>query len=145
MPDKITKEQRSLNMSHIRSKDTSIEVRVRKSLFNDGFRYRKNVSKLPGKPDIVLEKYKTVIFVNGCFFHHHSGCKLAYVPKSNTDYWVAKFERNVINDEKNKKMLEKIGYQVITVWECEIKEDFTKTLESLEFNIISNLNKGMYK
>lgn len=145
MPDKITKEQRSLNMSHIRSKDTSIEVRVRKSLFNDGFRYRKNVSKLPGKPDIVLEKYKTVIFVNGCFFHHHSGCKLAYVPKSNTDYWVAKFERNVINDEKNKKMLEKIGYQVITLWECEIKKDFTKTLELLEFKIISNLNKGMHK
>lgn len=132
-------------MSHIRSKDTSIEVRVRKSLFNDGFRYRKNVSKLPGKPDIVLEKYKTVIFVNGCFFHHHSGCKLAYVPKSNTDYWVAKFERNVINDEKNKKMLEKIGYQVITLWECEIKKDFTKTLELLEFKIISNLNKGMHK
>lgn len=145
MPDKITKEQRSLNMSHIRSKDTSIEVRVRKSLFNDGFRYRKNVSKLPGKPDIVLEKYKTVIFVNGCFFHHHSGCKLAYVPKSNTDYWVAKFERNVINDEKNKKMLEKIGYQVITLWECEIKKDFTKTLELLEFKIISNLNKGLHK
>lgn len=145
MPDKITKEQRSLNMSHIRSKDTSIEVRVRKSLFNNGFRYRKNVSKLPGKPDIVLEKYKTVIFVNGCFFHHHSGCKLAYVPKSNTDYWVAKFERNVINDEKNKKMLEKIGYQVITLWECEIKKDFTKTLELLEFKIISNLNKGMHK
>lgn len=145
MPDRITKEQRSLNMSHIRSKDTSIEVRVRKSLFNDGFRYRKNVSKLPGKPDIVLEKYKTVIFVNGCFFHHHSGCKLAYVPKSNTDYWVAKFERNVINDEKNKKMLEKIGYQVITLWECEIKKDFTKTLELLEFKIISNLNKGMHK
>lgn len=132
-------------MSHIRSKDTSIEVRVRKSLFNDGFRYRKNVSKLPGKPDIVLEKYKTVIFVNGCFFHHHCGCKLAYVPKSNTDYWVAKFERNVINDEKNKKMLEKIGYQVITLWECEIKKDFTKTLELLEFKIISNLNKGMHK
>lgn len=132
-------------MSHIRSKDTSIEVRVRKSLFNNGFRYRKNVSKLPGKPDIVLEKYKTVIFVNGCFFHHHSGCKLAYVPKSNTDYWVAKFERNVINDEKNKKMLEKIGYQVITLWECEIKKDFTKTLELLEFKIISNLNKGMHK
>lgn len=131
MADRITKEQRSLNMSQIRSKDTSIEIMVRKSLFNNGFRYRKNVSRLPGKPDIVLPKYKTAIFVNGCFFHHHKNCRLAYTPKSNTDYWINKFDRNNVNDIGNKKLLEQLGYHVITVWECEIKNDFENRMNLL--------------
>ena len=84
--DKLTKEQRSINMSHIRGKNTSLEITVRKRLFADGFRYRINVPDLPGKPDIVLPKYRTVIFVNGCFWHRHN-CKRATIPKTNTDYW----------------------------------------------------------
>lgn len=131
MADRITKEQRSLNMSHIRSKDTSIEIMVRKSLFNNGFRYRKNVTRLPGKPDIVLPKYKTAIFVNGCFFHRHKNCRLATMPKSNVDYWTSKFDRNIANDIKNKELLEKMGYKVITVWECEIRNDFENRIKLL--------------
>lgn len=131
MADRITKVQRSLNMSHIRGKDTSIEIMVRKSLFNNGFRYRKNVSRLPGKPDIVLPKYKTAIFVNGCFFHHHKNCRLATMPKSNVDYWTSKFDRNIENDIKNKELLEKMGYKVITVWECEIRNDSENRIKLL--------------
>ena len=139
MADRITKEQRSLNMSNIRSKDTSIEIMVRKSLFNNGFRYRKNVTRLPGKPDIVLPKYKTAIFVNGCFFHRHKNCRLATMPKSNVDYWTSKFDRNIANDIKNKELLEKMGYKVITVWECEIRNDFENRIKLLYREI-----KGSY-
>ena len=128
MADRITKEQRSSNMSHIRDKETSLEVMVRKHLFCCGYRYRKNDSKLPGKPDIVLKKYKTVIFVNGCFWHHHANCKYAYIPKSNVDYWSNKFERNMMNDKKNANKLRKMGYCVITVWECDLKKDFNKEM-----------------
>ena len=95
----LTHKQRSKNMSHIKSKNTSLEIAVRKRLFADGFRYRINVSDLPGKPDIVLPKYRTVIFVNGYFWHRHN-CKRATIPKTNTDYWMSKFEKNVQNDEK---------------------------------------------
>ena len=98
MSDKLSREKRSWNMSHIRSKDTSIEVKVRKFLFSKGFRYRKNDSKLPGKPDIVLPKYKTVIFVHGCYWHRHPGCKNCTMPSTNTDFWIDKFNKNVQND-----------------------------------------------
>ena len=131
MPDKITKKQRSENMRKIKSKDTSIEVKVRKYLYNHGFRYRKNVKELPGTPDIVLDKYKVVIFVNGCFFHHHNNCKLAYIPKSNTDFWIKKFNRNIENDIKHINQLEQMDYKVITVWECEIKDCFEYRMEEL--------------
>ena len=129
--DKLTKEQRSINMSHIRGKNTSLEIAVRKRLFADGFRYRINVSNLPGKPDIVLPKYNTVIFVNGCFWHRHS-CKRATIPKTNTDYWIKKFENNVKNDEKNYALLRNLGWHVIVVWECEIKSDCDKLISSVE-------------
>lgn len=129
--DKLTKEQRSINMSHIKGKNTSLEIAVRKRLFADGFRYRINVSNLPGKPDIVLPKYNTVIFVNGCFWHRHS-CKRATIPKTNTDYWIKKFENNVKNDEKNYALLRNLGWHVIVVWECEIKSDFDKLISSVE-------------
>lgn len=131
MPDKITKKQRSENMKKIRSKDTSIEVKVRKYLYHHGFRYRKNVKELPGTPDIVLRKYRVAIFVNGCFFHHHNNCRLAYIPKTNTDFWMKKFNRNIENDIKNINQLEQMDYKVITVWECEIKDCFEYRMEEL--------------
>ena len=131
MPDNLTKEQRHKNMSAIKGKDTSIEVRVRKYLWSHGFRYRKNVKDLPGKPDIVIPKYKTVIFINGCFWHHHFNCRHATIPKSNNDYWVKKINRNVDNDIKNYNLLQQMDYNVITVWECEIKEDFDHRMKLL--------------
>lgn len=100
MDDRLSKERRSWNMSRIRGKDTSIEISVRSYLFRNGFRFRKNVSSLPGSPDIVLPKYRTVIFINGCFWHHHEGCRYATVPKSRPEFWMSKFERNVFNDKK---------------------------------------------
>ena len=110
-------------MSRIHSKDTSIEVKVRKWLFNQGYRYRKNIKNLPGKPDVVLNGYKSVIFIHGCFWHRHSGCKDATTPKTRTDFWISKFERNVANDEKHFLELEKMGYRVIVIWECEVSGD----------------------
>lgn len=141
--DKLTKEQRSINMSHIRGKNTSLEIAVRKRLFADGFRYRINVSNLPGKPDIVLPKYNTVIFVNGCFWHRHN-CKRATTPKTNTDYWMNKFEKNVQNDEKNYALLRNLGWHVIVVWECEIKFDFDKLISSVENELRSISPKSIY-
>ena len=129
--DTVTKAQRSKNMSHIKNKNTALEIAVRKRLFADGFRYRINYSKLPGHPDIVLPKYHTVIFINGCFWHRHN-CKRATTPKTNTDYWTQKFERNVQNDEKNYRLLSNLGWHVIVVWECEIKADLNKLIRSVE-------------
>ena len=129
--DTMTKEQRHRNMSHIKSKNTSLEILVRKRLFHDGFRYRINVSNLPGKPDIVLPKYHTVIFVNGCFWHRHN-CKLATMPKTHTDFWKRKFEQNVKNDLANHKKLRNLGWHVVILWECEIKEDFEQLIKVTE-------------
>ena len=129
--DTMTKEQRHQNMSHIKSKNTSLEMLVRKRLFHDGFRYRINVSNLPGKPDIVLPKYHTVIFVNGCFWHRHN-CKLATMPKTHTEFWQRKFEQNVKNDLANHKKLRNMGWHVIILWECEIKEDFEQLIKVTE-------------
>jgi DNA mismatch endonuclease (patch repair protein) len=131
MPDRITKQQRSANMRAIKGKDTSLEIQVRKYLYHHGFRYRKNVKELPGKPDIVLDKYHTVIFVNGCFWHHHYNCKLAVMPKSRTEYWTKKINKNVENDIKNTKLLEHMDYQVVTIWECEIKNAFEDVMKSV--------------
>ena len=127
--DNRSKEARSENMSHIPSKDTSIEMKVRKWLFHQGYRYRKNVKSLPGKPDIVLNSYKTVIFIHGCFWHRHAGCKDATTPKTRTDFWNEKFERNVANDNKHLVELEKMGYRVIVIWECEITKNFEATMK----------------
>jgi len=131
MADSLSKEKRSWNMSKIRSKDTAIEVKVRKYLFSRGFRYRKNVKNLPGKPDIVLPKYKTVIFVHGCFWHRHEGCKDATTPKTRTDFWEEKFRKNVENDQLHTKQLVELGWNVITLWECEIEKNFEITMDSL--------------
>ena len=121
MADVHTPEQRSYNMSRIRGKDTKPEELVRKYLFSQGFRYRKNDARLPGKPDIVLPKYKTVIFVNGCFWHKHEGCKYFVWPKNNADFWKKKIESNVARDAKNYQQLESLGWKVLTIWECELK------------------------
>ena len=110
-------------MSRIKGKDTEIEVAVRKRLFSLGYRYRKNDKSLPGKPDIVFPKYKTVVFIHGCFWHMHSECKIARIPKSNTDFWINKLNYNVNKDQMNKKQLENLGWKVITIWECEIEKD----------------------
>lgn len=129
MADSVSKEQRSWNMSRIHGTDTSIEVMVRKHLFSKGFRYRKNVKDLPGKPDIVLPKYKTVIFVHGCFWHRHEGCKYATTPSSNSEYWQTKFRKNTENDKKHVQELSALGWKVITIWECEIKKSFEETMD----------------
>lgn len=121
MADNHSKEVRSINMSHIRSTNSKPEEIVRKYLFAEGFRYRKNVKSLPGCPDIVLLKYKTVIFVNGCFWHKHD-CPRFVWPSSNQDYWRPKILRNVERDNQSRKELETLGWKVITVWKCELKK-----------------------
>ena len=120
--DRLTPEERSANMRAIKGKDTKPEVLVRSMLHRAGYRFRKNVKELPGTPDIVLPKYKTVIFVHGCFWHRHKGCKQATTPKSNVDFWSEKFERNVANDKKHARQLRRLGWHVITVWECQLKK-----------------------
>lgn len=115
-------------MSRIRSQDTAIEVDIRKALFSRGFRYRKNVKNLPGAPDIVLPKYHTVVFVNGCFWHGHKNCKAGRIPKSRIEYWVDKIENNILRDKKNEELLRILGWKVIIVWECEVTKDFDETL-----------------
>ena len=118
--DILTKEKRSWNMSRIRGKDTKPELAVRSFLHRKGFRYRLHVNNLPGKPDIVLPKYKTVIFVHGCFWHRHKGCKFAYNPKSRENFWNNKFNDNVTRFKKVKKELEKLSWKVVVIWECEV-------------------------
>lgn len=119
-------------MSHIPSKNTKPEETVRKYLFRKGFRYRKNVNSLPGKPDIVLSKYRTAIFVNGCFWHAHKGCRWFVPPKSNINFWKKKFEYNRRRDLKNYDLLKQMGWKVIIVWECEIRHgDAASRLEQL--------------
>lgn len=121
--DNRTKEARSRNMSNIPSKNTKPEEKVQKYLFVKGFRYRKNDRRYPGKPDLLLPKYKTAIFVNGCFWHKHEGCKYFVWPKSNTEFWQEKIIRNVERDRKNYAELEASGWNVIEIWECELKKD----------------------
>jgi DNA mismatch endonuclease (patch repair protein) len=125
MADIFTKKKRSQIMASIRSSETKPEIAVRKFLFSQGFRYRKNVKGLPGSPDIVLPKYKTVIFVHGCFWHGHKNCEAASTPKSNSDYWKNKIDRNIQRDIKNKRELRKLGWRVITVWECTLRNKKT--------------------
>lgn len=123
MADVHTPEQRSYNMSHIRNKNTKPEELVRKFLFSHGFRYRKNDARLPGKPDIVLPKYRTVIFVNGCFWHKHEGCKYFVWPENNAEFWHEKILSNVERDQRNYERLQQMGWSIIVVWECELKKE----------------------
>ncbi len=121
MADVHDKATRSYNMSRIRNKDTKPEILVRKFLFANGFRYRLNDKKLPGKPDIVLPKYKTAIFVNGCFWHGHENCKYFKLPATRTEWWKEKIEGNIKNDIKKHNQLREEGYKVIVIWGCEVK------------------------
>lgn len=131
-------------MARIKGKDTTIEVKVRKYLFSKGFRYRKNVNSLPGKPDIVLPKYRTVVFVHGCFWHRHSGCKDATTPKTHTDFWQEKFNRNVINDKQHYEELERLGWNVIIIWECDIVKRFEETMNDTVRQLSINRSKDSY-
>jgi len=120
LADQISKERRSWNMSRIRSKDTKPEVILRSALHRKGFRFRKNDSRLPGTPDIVLPKHCTVILVHGCYWHRHEGCKKATTPKTNTEFWTKKFAKNIERDREVRKNLKERGWKVVVVWECEI-------------------------
>lgn len=120
--DVHSKETRSYNMSRIGSKNTKPEMLVRKILFAEGFRYRLHDKKLPGKPDIVLPKYKTVIFIHGCFWHGHSNCKYFVIPKTRVEWWINKIARNSENDRKHENALRAAGWNIITIWECELKK-----------------------
>ncbi len=134
------KKARSYNMSCIKGKDTKPEEIVRKYLFAQGLRYRKNDKRLPGSPDVVFPKYKVVIFVNGCFWHGHEGCKHFVWPKSNTDFWKEKIQKNILRDERNQQDLRKMGWYVIVVWECQLKKTQRKeTLNNLVGLIKTNL------
>ena len=114
---------RSYNMSQIKGKNTKPEILVRKFLFSNGFRYRINYKKLPGKPDIVLPRYKTVIFVNGCFWHGHEVCKYFVIPKTRKEWWLDKIKATKQRDEKNKTVLTELGWTVYIIWTCEINKD----------------------
>ncbi len=132
MADVHSKETRSYNMSRIRSKDTKPEMLVRKFLHKNGFRYRLHVKDMPGKPDIVLPKYKTVIFIHGCFWHGHEGCKYYVVPKSRTEWWLNKIGTNTINDSNAENLLAAAGWNIIKIWECELKNKIQEnTLNSV--------------
>lgn len=121
MPDRLTPTQRSYNMSRIRGKDTTPEMLVRKYLWRHGFRYRLHCRNLPGRPDIVLAKYRTCIFINGCFWHGHEGCRYFVMPKTRVEFWQTKIQRNWIRDKEVIHKLAEMGWHCITVWECQLK------------------------
>jgi len=132
MADVHSKETRSYNMSRIKGKDTKPELIVRRFLFAKGYRYKLHDKKLPGKPDIVLPKYKTVIFVHGCFWHGHKGCKYFVIPKTRTEWWLEKINGNIENDRKKIKLLKIAGWKVIVIYECQLKKNtINKTLNKI--------------
>lgn len=136
MTDRISKEHRSWNMSRVRGKNTIPEILLRKRLHRDGYRFRLHTPDLPGKPDIVLKKYKAVIFVHGCFWHRHKDCPNATVPKTNTRFWLDKFRATVERDQRKQKELEKAGWQVITVWECQLQKDIENTISLIRSKLV---------
>ena len=136
MTDVFTKSKRSEVMSHIKGRNTKPELAVRSLLHRMGYRFRLHRADLPGKPDIVLSRYKTVIFVHGCFWHRHKDCRFAYTPKSRTDFWLNKLESNVIRDIQVKSDLEILGWRVITVWECELRD-----MDLLSRKIVAELGR----
>ena len=136
MADVHDQKTRSYNMSRIRGKNTKPEMLVRKFLFANGFRYRLNVKTLPGKPDIVLPKYKTVIFINGCFWHGHEGCKYFKIPETRTEWWLSKIKDTQKRDREAEIQLNVIGWKVITLWECQLK---MKTVSATMKNLVSQI------
>ena len=145
MPDVHTPEQRHKNMAAIHSSSTKPELKLRRALWSLGFRYRINEKHLPGKPDIVLPKYRTVVFIHGCFWHGHKDCEYYTVPKTNTDFWTAKITRNQQRDQEVWRQLEAKGWYVIIVWECELKKHrFEDTVNSVAAEIVRNGNTYQY-
>ena len=139
MSDTLTPQQRHLCMSSVHSASTKPEKRLRKELWTLGFRFRKNDKRFPGTPDVVLPKYRTVIFVHGCFWHGHNGCKKYVIPKTNTDFWVNKITRNQERDEDVWRQLEAMGWYVVIIWECQMdKKSFDSTINRVEQEIIAN-------
>lgn len=139
MADRLSPEQRHLNMSHVRSVNTKPELALRHALWHLGFRYRVNDRRLPGKPDILLPKFRTVIFIHGCFWHGHKGCSKYSVPKTNTEFWTAKITRNKERDQETWRQLEAKGWAVIIIWECELtKARFADTIDRVEAEILRN-------
>lgn len=136
MADVLSKEQRQKCMSHIKSKNTKPEVLVRRFLFAHGFRFRLHRKDLPGKPDIVLPKYKTVIFINGCFWHGHSGCKYATIPETNHEFWLSKISGNIERDKSTYAKLDALGWRVVEIWQCQLKP---KTKDQTLNNLITEL------
>lgn len=130
--DTISKEIRSRNMAAIKSKNTKPEALVRKLLFASGLRFRIHMGDLPGNPDIALKKYKTAVFVHGCFWHHHKDCRRATIPKTNQEYWMPKIQRNIERDRRNMRLLRKLKWNIIVVWECQLAgKRLQKTIDSL--------------
>lgn len=122
MMDNLTIEKRSANMRRIKSKDTSPELIVRKIIHKMGYRFRLHRKDLPGKPDLTFPSKKKVVFVHGCFWHQHENCEISRIPKSNRQYWVPKLRRNKFRDQEHQNSLKKLGWKVLVIWECEIKE-----------------------
>jgi DNA mismatch endonuclease (patch repair protein) len=138
MSDVFSKEKRSEIMSRIKSRDTKIEIATRSYLFRAGFRFRKNDNRYPGKPDIVLPKYQAAIFIHGCFWHDHEGCKYSRLPKSNVLYWQKKMKKNKERDKKHIEDLEALGFKVYVLWECQLRKDFDGEMDKLICFIIKN-------
>lgn len=140
MADIISSDRRSKIMSHIKSKDTSIEMMVRRRLFALGYRYRVNYKALPGKPDIVFTKKKVVVFIHGCYWHGHDcGSRYAHTSKSNKNYWGLKIQRTQQRDQEHIRELESLGWKVIVLWECQIKDHFEQTIDNLMSIIRNNI------
>ena len=131
MADVHTPEQRSYNMSQIKGRNTRPEKKLRSLLHQNGLRFRIHDNRLPGHPDIVLPKYRSIIFVHGCFWHRHPGCRYASVPESHGDFWNEKFSQNVERDRKNLTLLKKMGWYTIIVWECELKKDASAVVKKI--------------
>ncbi|HRT89576.1 MAG TPA: DNA mismatch endonuclease Vsr [Bacteroidales bacterium] len=143
MADVHDKKTRSYNMSQIKGKDTKPEILIRKFLFSKGFRYRLYDKKLPGKPDIVLPKYKTVIFIHGCFWHGHENCRYFVVPKTRTDWWLSKINRNQQNDVDNLSRLKNEGWDVLTIFECELKDEkLNETMKNILVQLKNKLSEN---
>lgn len=130
--DNLTKAQRKKNMSRIRATSTTPEIKLRSALHKAGFRFRIHVASLPGKPDIVLPKYRLIIFMNGCFWHQHPNCAKANIPKSNQDYWIKKLKKNVDRDKVSISNLKSMGWKVKVIWECEVNKNIEGVVETIK-------------